>query len=47
MNFPKYIVAHIVAKFKYFAKRTLVLNSPTGKLKIIYHLSAFYVFGSH
>ena len=27
MNFPKYIVAHILAKFKYFTKQTLSLNS--------------------
>ena len=34
MNFAKYIVAHILAKFKYFAKQTLLLNSPARKLYI-------------
>ena len=32
LNFPKYIVAHILAKFKFFAKQTLFLNSPAHKL---------------
>ena len=32
MNFAKYIVAHILAKFKYFAKQTLFLNYPARKL---------------
>ena len=32
MNFAKYIVAHILAKFKYFAKTIIVLNSLAHKL---------------
>ena len=32
MNFAKYIVAHILAKFKYFAKQIMFSNSPARKL---------------
>ena len=40
MNFAKYIVVHILAKFKYFAKQIIYI-------KMVYHLFAFYEFGSH
>ena len=32
MNFAKYIVAHILVKFKYFEKQIIFLNSPARKL---------------
>ena len=32
MNFAKYTVAHILAKFRYFAKQIIFLNSPARKL---------------
>ena len=32
MNFAKYIVAYNLAKFEYFAKQTLFLDSPARKL---------------
>ena len=33
MNFEKYIVAHILANFKYFAKQIKFSNSPALKLQ--------------
>ena len=32
MNFGKYTVAHILAKFKYFAKQIIFSNCPARKL---------------
>ena len=47
MNFAKYIVAHILEKFEYFTKQIIFSNSPVASFKMIFHLSAFYEFGSH
>ena len=33
MNFSKYIVAHALSKFKYFAKQIIFSNSPARKLQ--------------
>ena len=33
MNFEKYVVAHILAKFKHFAKQIIFSNYPARKLQ--------------
>ena len=33
MNFAKYIVAHLLAKFYHFAKQIIFWNSPARKLE--------------
>ena len=47
VNFAKYIVADILAKFKYFEKKIIFWNSLAHSFKMISHLSALYEPCSH